>query len=444
MSLGLSSSRTAGLHRTLGSGFGIAVCVGAMVGVGILRSPSLVARHVPDTFLIAALWLAGGANAMLDANVLAELTAVYPKAGGPYVYARLAFGDFGGLVVGWTDWLNNTSGVAVLSIGCAEFAGILFPQIAGHITVAALALQVLLYAINLRGVRQGAWTQNITSLLKMVLLFSIIAAIFLVVPNAAPKGAVSNIRLIEVVLGYTLIVGAYSGWNAAAYFAEEKTDPARQIPRALFVGVALVTLLYVSFNLALARALSLPQLQGTPLPAAVAMRSMFGNAAGSVVAAVAILTALSCLNGGVMMASRILFGLARDRLFVSRGERVNRGGSPDVAMLVTAAFSAFIAGTGTFETVFLMIGIFTVLVNVMMTTSFFILRARDAALERPYRARGYPVLPLIALTLDLCLLVAFVITNPKGAVFGGALLVAAAPLWLFLKLRKRSANARSD
>src|ERR1043165_2953242 len=82
-----------GLHRTLGIGFGIAVCVGAMVGVGILRSPSLIAGHVPDVFLIAALWVAGGANAILDANVLAELAVLYPKAGGPYVYARRAFGD---------------------------------------------------------------------------------------------------------------------------------------------------------------------------------------------------------------------------------------------------------------------------------------------------------------------------------------------------------------
>src|SRR5256885_3677822 len=127
------------LHRRLGIGFGVAVSVGAMVGVGILRSPSLIAGHVPDVFLIAALWLIGGMHALLDANVLAELAVLYPRAGGPYVYARRAFGDFGGLIVGWTDWLNNTSGVAVLSVGCAEFASTVFPDIGGHITLAALA-----------------------------------------------------------------------------------------------------------------------------------------------------------------------------------------------------------------------------------------------------------------------------------------------------------------
>jgi amino acid transporter len=425
-----------GLHRTLGIGFGIAVCVGAMVGVGILRSPSLIAGHVPDVFLIAALWVAGGANAMLDANVLAELAVLYPKAGGPYVYARRAFGDFGGLVVGWTDWLNNTSGVAVLSIGCAEFAGTLVPQVAQHITITALALQCALYAINLRGVRQGAWTQNITSLLKMTLLFAIVAAIFFAVPHTAAKPAVATVSLTGLVLGYTLIVGAYSGWNAPAYFAEEKTEPAKQIPRALFIGVALVMLLYVLFNLALGRVLSIEELRATPLPAALAMKSLFGSAAGSLIAAVAILTALSCLNGGIMMASRVLFGLARDRLFVNWGERVNRGGSPDFALLVTAAFSALIAGTGTFETVFLMIGIFVLIVNVMMTLSFFTLRFREHTLERRFRTRGYPALPLIALTLDGCLLVAFVVTNPQGAVFGGGLLVLVFPVWLLLKWRR--------
>src|SRR5947207_2854579 len=381
-----------GLHRTLGIGFGIAVCVGAMVGVGILRSPSLIAGHVPDVFLIAALWVAGGANAMLDANVLAEL------------------------------------------------ASTIAPQIAGHITLVALSLQLMFYLINLRGVQQGAWTQNITSLLKMVFLFAIIGAIFFAVPHATAKPAVEAVSLTGAVLSYTLIVSAYSGWNAPAYFAEEKTDPAKQIPRALFVSVALVALLYVTFNLALARALSLPELRSTPLPAAVAMSSMFGSAAGSLVAAVAILRALSCLNGGIMMASRVLFGLARDKLFLPPGTRVNVGGTPYVAMLVTAGFSALIAATGTFETIFLMVGIFTVLVNVLMTTSFFVLRRRESEAHRHYRARGYPVLPLIALVVDSCLLAAFIVTNPRGALFGGGLLVLAVPVWLLLRDRRAIAQ----
>ena len=167
---------------------------------------------------------------------------------------------------------------------------------------------------------------------------------------------------------------------------------------------------------------------------------MFGSAAGSLVAAVAILTALSCLNGGIMMASRVLFGLARDKLFLPPGTRVNVGGTPYVAMLVTAGFSALIAATGTFETIFLMVGIFTVLVNVLMTTSFFVLRLRESEAHRHYRARGYPVLPLIALVVDSCLLAAFIVTNPRGALFGGGLLVLAVPVWLLLRDRRAIAQ----
>jgi APA family basic amino acid/polyamine antiporter len=424
-----------GLHRTLGIGFGVAVSVGAMVGVGILRSPSLIAGHAPDVFLIAALWLMGGMHALLDANVLAELAVLCPKAGGPYVYARRAFGDLGGLVVGWTDWLNNTSGVAVLSVGCAEFASTLVPPIKAHITFTALGFQFILYAINLRGVRQGAWTQNITSLLKMTLLFAIIGAIFFAIPPSHTALAVEPVTLVGAILAYTLVVGAYSGWNAPAYFAEEKTEPAKQIPRALFTGIAIVASLYVLTNLALARVLPLARLQATPLPAAAAMTSVFGAGAGTLVACVAILSALSCLNGGIMMASRVLFGLARDRLFVPPGTRVNAGGTPYVAMLVTALFSALIAGTGTFETIFLMIGVFVVVVNILNTASLFRLRFSDVGSPRQYRARGYPVLPLVSLTLDSSLLVAFVITNPKGALFGGALMLIALPVWLVLRRR---------
>src|SRR5256714_2836011 len=278
------------LHRNLGIGFGVAVPGARLVGGGILRSPSLIAGHVPDVFLIAALWLIGGMHALLDANVLAELAVLYPSAGGPYVYARRAFGDFGGLIVGWTDWLNNTSGVAVLSVGCAEFASTIVPAIASRITIVALALQLVFYAINLRGVRQGAWTQNITSLVKMVLLFAIIGAIFFAVPRAPATPQLAPVSLLGIVLAYTLIVSAYSGWNAPAYFAEEKTDPAKQIPRALFNSVVLVAMLYVLFNLALARALPLALLRATPLPAATAMSGMFGSAAGALVGALAPLT----------------------------------------------------------------------------------------------------------------------------------------------------------
>lgn len=427
---------TRGLHRTLGVGFGVAVSVGAMVGVGILRSPSLIAGHAPDVFLIAALWLIGGVHAALDANVLAELAVLYPKAGGPYVYARRAFGGFGGLVVGWTDWLNNTSGVAVLSVGCAEFASTLFPPIKGHITPTALALQLIFYSINLRGVRQGAWTQNITSLLKMVLLFAIIAAIFFAIPAAHAAPAVEHVTLAGAILGYTLVVGAYSGWNGPSYFAEEKIDPAKQIPRALFTGIAMVTALYVLTNLALARVLPLATLRATPLPAATAMTSVFGASAGVLVACVAILAALSCLNGGIMMASRILFGLARDRLFIPQATRVNAGGTPYIAMLVTALFSALIAATGTFETIFLMIGVFVVVLNLLVTASFFRLRFREGELSRQYRARFYPWLPLVSITLDSSLLVAFVVTNPRGALFGAGLMLIALPVWLVLRKRQ--------
>lgn len=423
------------LHRSLGAGFGVAVAVGAMVGVGILRSPALIAAHAPDVFLIAALWTMGGLHALLDANVLAELAVMHPRAGGPYVYARQAFGGLGGLVVGWTDWLNNTSGVAVLSVGAAEFASTLFPLLRSQITATALLLQFVFYASNLRGVQQGAWIQNTTSLAKMVLLFAIIGAIFFVTPHPPAAPAIAPVSLAGTVLAYTLVVGAYSGWNAPTYFAEEKTEPARQIPRALFMGVGLAAALYVLFNLALARILPLPELRATPLPAAVAMQAVLGTAAGTLVAAVAILSALSCLNGGIMMASRILFGLARDRLFVAFGTRVNVGGTPYVAMLVTALFSGFIAATGTFETIFLMIGIFAVLLNVLMTTSFFRLRYRDASTPRQYRTGGYPVLPLIAIALDSCLLVAFIAANPRGALFGGGLLLMAVPVWLLLRKR---------
>ncbi|MHB8528081.1 MAG: APC family permease [Caulobacteraceae bacterium] len=430
-----TARRGGGLLKVLGLGFGVAITVGSMIGSGILRTPGPVAAHLAAPALILALWLFGGVHAALECNLLAELSTTFPRAGGAYVYAERAFGPLGGLTVGWADWLSNAAAIAAQAIAFAEFAGAVWPWASGHLAWLALGVQVGFYGLSLTGVREGAWAQNLTTAIKVAALFALVFAALFAAPHVHDPAPIGRAGLISAaVLSYQLIVGVYTGWNSPAYFAEESVDPGRHIPRSMFIGVALVTALYMLVNLVLLRTLSLARLSASDLPLADLAASLLGVAAAVVVSLIAIVTVASCLNGNIMLAPRILFGLSRDRLFFRWGSAVNAGGTPWAALVVTAALSLLMTGTGTFEVAFRLLGLFTVLINILMTLALFRLRAMWPALERPFRARLYPWLPLAALAIDASLLVAFAWADPRGAAYGALLLAGAIPIW-FVVLR---------
>src|SRR4029077_5802957 len=203
------------LLRILGLGFGLAVVVGGTIGVSIFRLPGPTANLLGNTWLILAIWTIGGAFTLLNANYTAELATMIPKAGGPYVYARHAYGDFAGFVVGWSDWLGNVAAVAFLPIAFAEYAIALFaPSFAG-VTTVAIAFLLLLTFLNWIGVRSGSGTQKLTSLLKAIALLIFVLACF--APSSRPTStnlgpttlaapASSFARLVAIVLSFQLIL----------------------------------------------------------------------------------------------------------------------------------------------------------------------------------------------------------------------------------------------
>src|SRR5207253_5667339 len=218
------------LLRILGLGFGLAVVMGGTIGVSIFRLPGPIATLLGNTWLILVIWTLGGIFILLNANYTAELATMIPKAGGPYVYARHAYGDFAGFVVGWSDWLGNVAAVAFLPIAFAEYAIALFaPSFAG-VTTVALAFLLLLAFLNWIGLRAGCGTQKLTSFLKAIALLAFVVACFAFgghrtsvdagqTTQTAPVGTFA--ALVAIVLSFQLILGAYGGWNSVIYFAEE-------------------------------------------------------------------------------------------------------------------------------------------------------------------------------------------------------------------------------
>ena len=428
------------LLRILGVTFGVAVGIGGTIGIGILRVPGSVAAHLGHSGLIMAVWILSGLYAFAGANTYAELGTMLPLDGGPYVYARRAYGEFGGFLVGWSDWLLRTSSMAYLAVALTEYAAGLFSYNPSVITPAAIVVLIFFTAFHWLGLRVGSRAQEITSLFKVVAFFVIIAACFLFSPklNAAPAAKpplFSDTKLLFVAIALSMqsILGTYAGWHAPVYFSEENTDPAKSIPRSLFSGVAVVMAIYVLINFAMLYALPMSKLAGSKLAAADAAQLIFGGYSNQIVTSIMLISLLGIINAAFLFTPRVMFALSRDGLFFHSGVRINTGGTPTTALLVTAVVAIMLAGVGSFDRLFAFTAFLTVLVDVAAFGTIFVLRWREPDLPRPFRARGYPVLPAIVFLGAALLLIAFVVSSAENSLYAVIGIAVSYPVYLLVK-----------
>lgn len=396
-----------GLLKILGTSFGVAVSVGAIIGSGILRAPAAIAGEVPGTALILGLWALCAVQTTLMANMLTELGAAIPKSGGPYVFARRAFGDVGGLVVGWGDWLSYVAAIAAASVSFAEFLPLLVPAAAQHKIAIAVTLQLAIYAANIAGLREGRTIQMGTSAIKAtMLLVFMVAAVLVAAPTEPNVATVSSPQWswAGAILAYQLVVGAYSGWAVPIAFAGENVSPGRSLPRAVFLGIALTAFLYIGVNAALLFALGPHGVSASPLPFTAVLHRFGGALPSLLFALTAAVTVASCANANIMGAPRVLFAMAEDGLLPSIFRKVNAGGSPATAFLLCAAFSVSLTLTGAFVLVFGLIATLNTATAVLVEIGFFVLRRQEPQLARPFRAVGYPWLPAFELCADILFL----------------------------------------
>lgn len=423
------------LLRLLGVGFGIAVGLGEMIGSGILRSPSVIAGTLHDSGVIILLWSLGALHALLGANILAELGAALPQAGGMYVYARRGLGDVAGLVVGWTVYVSHLAGIAAASVVFADFLALLWPTVSTHRVAVAVALQCALYALNAVGLREGRFVQAVTSFTKAVLLAAFVgAAVWIAAQGGTTRPGIplhfAVVGFFAYVSAYQLIVGAYAGWATPVYFAEENVDPAKSIPRALLFGILITGALYVLVNAALLFALGIAGTAASSLPFVIVLQRVGGSAVSLAFLIGGMVTVTSCANANIMAAPRIVLALSRDRLLPAALQAVNKGGSPYFGFLLTAVISLVLATTGGFRLVFGLIGTLNEASAVITDLSFFALRKREPHLPRPFRALLSPWLPALLVLIDGALLVLFAASDRNGTIVAVALSTLCVPLAL--------------
>jgi APA family basic amino acid/polyamine antiporter len=386
------NSETSGqLRRVLGVGFGLAVSIGGTIGVGILRTPGLVAEqlHLPSAILL--LWVAGGIYTLLGASCLTELGLMLPRAGGFYVYVRRAFGNTAGFAVGWTDWLMYCSVLGYLSIAIAEFIAALGLVPGGSIRFVAVLILLCIVALQWLGIRISSQFQEVTTSLKCIAFLALVSACLL-----APAGEYTSKHITPsvTVSGLTValqaIIITYAGWQSPLYFIEEDRDPARNLPRAMIGGVLSVIGIYLLVNIALLKVLPMSELSGATFPAADAARIIAGAHGRNLIILLSVISLVPLVNAITMMGTRVIFGLGRDQLFWSRTSTVNPRGTPDTATLLTAAVAVGLIATGTFQRLIAMTSFFLAANYSLCCVALVALRRREPDLPRPYRAWGYP------------------------------------------------------
>jgi len=409
---------------------GLAVTVGIIIGVGILRTPGLIAGYLGNPLAMLGVWAFGGVVVVLSTLVLAEMAAALPQAGGKYVYAREAYGPQVGFVVGWSEILvtRGFSGAAK-AVVIAEYLVLLMGR--GSVPILAAAVVLAFFLLHTGGLKAGRNFQNISTSAKVLFILAIGAAGVL---GGDGSGFFTSMEvspefggLLGLALAYQAISFTYYGWEEPAKLAEETMDPGRSLPRILVGGAVAVAILYLLINLAFLNALTPEEMAGSPLVAADALHATFGGAAGTFVTVASLVILLSSLNVQFLGMPRVVLGLSREGMAPSGFTRVSPRGTPQPALLFITVILLALAVTGAFEFLVRFMMAVAFAVDLVVLAGIFVLRRRRPDLPRPLLVPFFPWLPGVTVLLYALVLATIVITQPALGV-GAAAMIGA--LWL--------------
>ncbi len=425
------------LRPSLGLTDATLLCVASVIGSGIFLTPGAIAERLPHPGLILAAWLAGGALSLAGALANAELGAMYPHAGGDYVYLREAFSPFAGFVTGWVSFFAIFTGtVATLAAGTAEALAAFVPM--GEATKLAVALVATLAAswLNVVGVRGSARVNNAGAALKIAAL----AALVVIAPFLG-AGEVTRLRVFapgagssswsDFGLALSPVLFSYLGWNATVYVASEIRDAQRNVPRSLFLGLAICIAVYLAVNAVYLYALPMAELQRSGNAGEAAARALFGPVSGTLLAMFVLGSILATLNATILVGPRIAYAMALDDRFFRGVDSVHAiYQTPHVAIWVQAGVAAaLLLVLRSFPSVLDFTTFAIVLATIADTLALYTLRRRRPDRERPYRAWGYPWVPGLYVVANAAVALAMLRGNPRESFVCLLVIASAAPFW---------------
>jgi basic amino acid/polyamine antiporter, APA family len=443
------------LERRLGPFDAAAIIVANVIGGGILFFPPGIAANTPNTWVFLSTWVAGGFLAFCGAMAYAELAALRPRAGGEYVYLRDAYGGLAGFLTGWTSFIAGFAGAMAASAMIVPLYLDRFAAGAANstpwfqvpipyltITVStqgmiAIAIVWLLAIIHIRGVGPGRVVTNALTILKVAAFLGFIA-IGLVMSGATAAPAASSsagaVTGTGWFLGLIVVMFVYSGWNAAAYMAEEVRDPGRNLPLALALGTGAVALIYILINVLYLKVIPIQELvtvKGSVLD--VAAERLIGVRAGDVMGIVSIVGLVASVNAMTFAGPRVYFAMARDGVFFPAAASIHPVyKTPWISIAGQAAWATVLILTGSLDALGNYVAFAITLFAGIAVAAVFVLRAREPNAPRPFKAIGYPLTPAIFVLFSALMVVNAIYREPRVTGIGLLLIGAGIPLYLWL------------
>jgi basic amino acid/polyamine antiporter, APA family len=437
------------LTRRLGLTTATALVVAEVIGVGIFLTPAGMAKTVGSPFWLLAVWLTMGASAIGGALCFGALAARYPRAGGSYVYLKEAYGPRAAFLYGWLSLLVTDPGItAALAVGLSVYVGYLVPLSPWALKGVSVAAIVALAAVNMLGASLSSGILRALAALKLGLLGFIIVWGF-----SMGHGDWSNLSpfwtqrpgsdpLLDALAG--ALVGSFfsfGGWWDVSKIAGETRDPERTLPRALMLGVSIVTVVYIAISAVFLYLVPPAQIASDKNAfAALAGEALFGRAGGTIFTAIVIVTVLGSLAAILMLSPRVYYAMARDGLFFPSFAAVDPSrGTPTRAVALQAVLASALAVSGSFDQILAYFVVPTVVFVSLTVAAVFKLR-RGSSTVAPLRTPGYPISPILFLISILVLIVLLVLRNPMQASIGLFVVALGVPVSGWVVARRRSAS----
>lgn len=478
-----------GFKQSLGLTDATMVVAGSMIGSGIFIVSSDIVNQVGSAGWLIAVWLITGFMTITAAVSYGELSGMYPKAGGQYVYLKEAFNPLAGFLYGWSFFaVIQTATIAAVGVAFARYTAYLLPAVgednilwgikngvteAGKIKYSfsisaaqllAMGVIIFLTYTNSKGIKGGKLIQTTFTTTKLLALFGLIILGFLLAKHSFwtenwQTGLTAthlNNNGEWVSIGGTALIGAIAAamvgsifssdaWNNVTFIAGEIKNPKRNIGLALFLGTLIVTIIYISANLMYLNVLPLKGADSIANPeggrlAAAATHSLFGNAGSYVIAVMIMISTFGCNNGLVLAGGRVYYTMAKDGLFFKKTGELNKNAVPEWAMWAQCIVACLLCLSGRYGDLLDMVSFVVVLFYALTILGIFVLRKKRPDIERPYKAFGYPVLPAIYIILAITFCVFLIMMKPKYAGIGLAIVLAGIPLYYLALSRQKSIN----
>jgi basic amino acid/polyamine antiporter, APA family len=434
----------------------VMIVAGTMIGSGIFIVSADIARTVGSPGYLMLVWLISGVITLIGATSYAELAGMMPKAGGQYIYLREAYGKLISFLYGWTLFgVIQTGTIAAVGVAFARFTGVLIPWFSeenilihagsfkfSSVQLLAILSIILLTWLNSRGVKNGKLIQNIFGSTKIIAILILIVLGFAIGTNAeaiaenlkniweAKKVVVEKGEIISkdhiygfgivVAIGIAMIGSLFSSdaWNNVSFAGDEVVNPSKTLVRSLAIGTGLVTLLYMVVNFVYLNVLTVEQIQLSKADrvATTAAQNIGGEPAVIAIAVLIMISTFGCNNGCILSGARVYYAMAKDKLFFAPMSKLNKNGVPGTALWIQCVWACLLCLVGAYGQLLAYVMLAVILFYILTIIGIFILRKKQPDLHRPYKAFGYPVLPIIyiLLTSAFCFILIRYMFNVTG------------------------------